>query len=128
MDAAFKTVNKLYNQLLIIRIYSEKFNEFCTICFIFMTSKSKLLYKRAINSFFLFLKKKAIIIGNKLTFKYFLCDMEEALLKAIKEIIINTKIKLCYFHISQSIMRRIYDNIYEDLYQRIEVSKTLILS
>ena len=53
--------------------------------------------------------------------------MEEALLKAIKEIIINAKIKLCYFHFSQSIMRRIHNNIYEDLYQRISVSKTLIL-
>ena len=54
--------------------------------------------------------------------------MEEALLKAIKEIIINTKIKLCYFHFSQSIMRRIHNNIYKDLFQRIAVSKTLILS
>ena len=128
LDATFKTVNKLYKQLLIIRIYSEKFNEFFTICFIFMTSKTNLLYKRAINSLLSFFKEKNNIFGNDLTFKYFPCDMEEALIKAIKEIITDTKIKLCYFHFSQSIMRRIHNSIYEDLFQRIAVSKTLILS
>ena len=46
----------------------------------------------------------------------------------IKEIITDTNIKLCYFHFPQSIMRRINNTIYEDLFQRIPVSKTLILS
>ena len=53
-------------------------------------------------------------------------NMEEAFIKAIKEIITDTKIKLCYFHFPQSIMRRIHNTIYEDLFQRIPVSKTLI--
>ena len=57
-------MNKLYKQLLIIRIYSEKFNEFFTICFIFMTAKTKLLYKKAINSFLSFFKEKNDILGN----------------------------------------------------------------
>ena len=128
LDATFKTVNKLYNQLFIIRIYSEKFNEFFAICFIFMTQKTKLLYKRDMNNFLSFFKEKNYIIGNKLTFKYSHGDIEEALIKAIKEIITDTKIKLCYFHFSQSIMRRMHNTIYEDLFQRIPVSKTLILS
>ena len=54
--------------------------------------------------------------------------MEKALIKAIKEIIIDTKLKLCYFQFSQTIMRRIHITIYMDLFQRIPVSKALILS
>ena len=54
--------------------------------------------------------------------------MEEALIKAIKEIITDTHIKLCYFHISQSFMRRMHNTIYEGLFQRIAGSKTLVLS
>ena len=56
-----------------------------------MTSKSKLLYKRANNSFLSFFKEKNHIIGNEITFKYSHCNMEEALLKAIKEIILIPK-------------------------------------
>ena len=52
--------------------------------------------------------------------------MEEVLIKAIKEIITDTKIKLCYFHFSESIMRRIHNSIYEDLFQRLPFPKTLI--
>ena len=51
LDSTFKTVFSLYKQLLKKRIYSEKFNEFFTIFFILMTSKTKLLYKRALNVF-----------------------------------------------------------------------------
>ena len=79
-----------------------------------MTSKTKLLYKRAINIFF---KVRNHILGNEITFKYCHYDMEETLLKAINEIITNTKIKLCYYHFSQSIMKRIHNTIYEDLFQ-----------
>ena len=62
-----------------------------------MTSKTKLIYKRAINSFLSLFKEKNHIIGNDLTFKYSHCDMEDALIKAINEIITDTKIKLCYY-------------------------------
>lgn len=58
IDAIFKTVCSLYKQILIFRIYNEKYNEFFTICFGLMTSKSKLLYKRALNTFLTFYKKK----------------------------------------------------------------------
>jgi hypothetical protein len=67
LDATFQTVNKLYKQLLIIRIYSERFNEFFKVCFILMTSKTKLLFKRSLNSFLSFLKeKKKIYDKNKI--------------------------------------------------------------
>ena len=54
--------------------------------------------------------------------------MEEALIKAIEEILIGMHIKLSYFHLSLSIMCRINNNIYEDLFERIASYKTLILS
>jgi len=73
-----------------MRIYSEKFNEFFTICFILMTSKTKLLYKRAFNEFLTFYKKKNKIRDNEIVFKYSHSDMEEALIKAIKETFIGT--------------------------------------
>ena len=54
--------------------------------------------------------------------------MEEALIKVIEEVFIGRQIKLCYFHLSHSIMHRVHNNIYEDLFERIASSKTLILS
>ena len=41
LDATFKSCNKLYSQLLIIRVYNKTYNEFLTIAFIYMTSKSE---------------------------------------------------------------------------------------
>ena len=40
----------------------------------------------------------------------------------------NTEIKICYFHFSQAIMRKINNHFYEDLFQNIPNAKTLILS
>ena len=42
-DTTFNSCNKLYSQLLIIRAYNEAYNEFFTIIFIYMASKSELL-------------------------------------------------------------------------------------
>ena len=128
LDSTFKTVCSLYKQLLIMRIYSEKFNEFFTICFILMTSKTKLLYKRALNVFLNFYKKNNKLRDNEIFFKFSHSDMEEALIKAIEETFIGTEIKLCYFHLSQVIMHRINNNVYKELFERIASSKSLILS
>lgn len=101
LDATFQTVNKLYKQLLIIRIYSKRFNEFFKVCFILMTWKTKLLYKRGLNSFLSFLKEKSNINNNNLIFKFSNSNMELGLIKAVEEIMSKTKIKICYFHFSK---------------------------
>ena len=93
-----------------------------------MTSKTKLLYKRALNCFISFFKETNHIVGNELNIKFFHCDMEEALIKAIKEIITDTQNKLCYFHFSQSYMRRMHNSIYNNLFKIFVDSKALILS
>ena len=41
LDVTFKNCNKLYSQLLIIRVYNETYNEFLTIAFIYIASKSE---------------------------------------------------------------------------------------
>ena len=128
IDSTFKTICSLYKQLLIMRIYCAKFNEFFTISFVLMTSKTKLLYKRALNTFLAFYKKTNKIRDNEIVFKFSHSDMEEALIKAIEETFIATQIKLCYFHLSQVIMHRINNNIYKELFKRIVSSKSLILS
>ena len=46
LDTIFQTVNKLKKQLLIIRIYSERFNEFFKVCFILMNQKPNYYKKR----------------------------------------------------------------------------------
>ncbi len=67
-----------------------------------MTSKTKLLYKRSINSFLSFFKEKNQIFGNVLTFNYSYYYMEEALIKDIKEIIRDkNKIKIMLFSFFQ---------------------------
>ena len=65
-----------------------------------MTSKTKLLYKRALNVFLNFYKKNNKLRDNEIFFKFSHSDMEEALIKAIEETFIGTEIKLCYFHLS----------------------------
>ena len=93
-----------------------------------MTSKTKLLYKRGLNSFLSFLKEKNNINNNSISFKFSHSDMELGLIKAIEEIMLNTKIKICYFHFSQALMRKINNHFYEDLFQNIPNTKNFILS
>lgn len=93
-----------------------------------MISKSKLLYKSVINSFLSFYKEKNHINDNSPIFNFFHSDMEEGLIKAVEDIMVNTKIKLCYYHFSQALIRKINNNFYDDIFQRIPISKTLILS
>ena len=111
-----------------MRIYYEKFNEFITICFVLMKSKTKLLYKRALNTFLTFYKKTNKIRDNEIVFKFSHSDMEEALIKVIEETFIGTQIKLFNFHLSQVIMNRINNNLYKELFERIASAKCLILS
>ncbi len=50
-----------------------------------MTSKTKLLYKRGLNSFLSFLKEKNNINNNIIIFKFSHSDMELGLIKAIEK-------------------------------------------
>jgi hypothetical protein len=93
-----------------------------------MTSKTKLLFKRSLNSFLSFLKEKNNINDNNIIFNFTHSDMELGLIKAVEEIMSKTKIKICYFHFSQALMRKINNHFYEDLFQNIPNAKTLILS
>ena len=60
-----------------MKIYYEKFNEFFTICFVQMASKTKLLYKRALNAFLTFYKKKNKLRNNEIIFKCSHSNIEE---------------------------------------------------
>ena len=68
LDATFKSCNKLYSQLLIIRVYNKTYNEFLTIAFIYMTSKSELLYKRVLEIFKNFIIETNILNPNGYSF------------------------------------------------------------
>ena len=68
LDVTFKNCNKLYSQLLIIRVYNKTYNEFLTIAFIYMTSKSELLYKRVLESFKNFIIETNILNPNGYSF------------------------------------------------------------
>lgn len=54
--------------------------------------------------------------------------MEEGLVRAIEDTMKNKKIKLCYFHFSRAIMRKLNNKFYEKLFQRVLGAKVLILS
>lgn len=128
LDATFKVCNKLFSQLLIIRVYNEQFNEFFTIAFIYMTSKSELLYKRALSSFKNFILENNNISDNDIIFKNIHIDMELALSNAVKSTFNFCSIKYCYFHFGQAINRHINNNAYFNLFNDNLKAKELIFS
>ena len=83
---------------------------------------------RVLDCFMTYMKETNNIIDNSFRFTYTHSDMEEGLIRAIQDKMKDTKIKLCYFHFSQALMRKINNNFYEDLFQRVLSAKTLILS
>ena len=83
---------------------------------ILLTSKSKEHYE------FDFYSIKAIVtnytIGNiPYEPKKFMIDKEDAIIIAIKSIWPNTKIKLCYFHFRQNIIRKVKNNYFKSLFK-----------
>ena len=128
LEATFKVCNKLFSQLLIIRVYNDNFKEYFTIAFIYMTNKSELLYKRALLSFKSFIIDNNIIPPNTIIFKRAHIDMEIALANAIKSTFDNCEIKFCYFHYAKSFNRRINNEAYSNLFANNYRAKELIYS
>lgn len=128
LDATFKVCNKLFTQLLIIRVYNYEFNEFFTIAFIYMTSDSELLYKRVISSFKNFILENNNISDNDIIFKNAHIDMELALSNVVKNTFNHCSIKYCYFHFGQAFNRHINNNVYFNLFNDNLKAKDLIFS
>ena len=84
LDAMFKVYNNLFNHLLIIRVYNDNFNVFFTIAFIYMTSKSELLYKRALLSFKSFILDNNKIFPNNIILKKSSYRYGDSLIKSNK--------------------------------------------
>ena len=128
LDATFKSCNKLYSQLLIIRVYNETYKEFLTIAFIYMTLKSELLYKRVLESFKNFIIENNNLNPDVILFNKAHIDMELALSNAILDKFKNCKIKYCYYHLGQAFNRHINNNAYANLFNNNYTAKELIYS
>lgn len=68
---------------MIIRVYNETYNVFLTIAFIYMESKSKLLYKRALESFKNFIIETNNLNPNVIIFNKAHIEMELTLSNTI---------------------------------------------
>ena len=118
LDATFKSCNKLYSQLLIIRVYNKTYNEFLTIAFIYMTSKSELLYKRVLESFKNFIIETNNLNPNVILFNKAHIDMELALSNAILAKFNNCKINIVII---------IQDKLLIDIIMHIQIYLIIII-
>lgn len=125
IDATFDIAPLSYKQVLIIRTYIEKYNEFLTLFFAYMTDKTQNLYEKVL------LDIKNYINANSISNHSFNiinmhCDMENALINGILKIFPNCNIKICMFHMLQAIRRYLCYNGYNDEFNRNLDYKRLI--
>ena len=93
-----------------------------------MTSKSELLYKRALLSFKSFILDNNYIPPHNIIFKRAYIDMEIALSNEVKYTFNNCSIKYCYFHFGKAINSHINNDAYSNLFSNNYRAKELIYS
>jgi hypothetical protein len=90
------------------------------LVFLLLPNKTSVTYKKA------FELVKTALPGVDWNTEYFNIDFEQAVIKALKEVLPNCRIALCFFHLGQSIWRFIGEKGLRVLYQAEEGARLLI--
>ena len=114
--------------ILIMRIYIENFNEYLIIEFIYMTSKTQILHKRVLSFFKSYFMNNNNLNSDDNLFNTAHIDMELALSNAIIDIFKNCKIKYCYFHFGQCFNKRLNNKVYINLFNNNYREREIIYS
>ena len=104
IDINYKVIPKNYLQILTILSYNEETKKSLPVFTIPMTYKSKYEYLSIFDSIFSILKENNLCFNNKnLVFN---CDFANSLIKVIKKVFTNCKIKGSYFHFLKNIWKK----------------------
>ena len=105
VDATFKVAPQGFVQILNIIVYIPNLSLYYPACHIFMTHKTQDSYTLALNC----LRTLSSSFGNKFKLEpqIIMCDFEDALRNAIKNVFPTASLSGCYFHFTKALWKKI---------------------
>lgn len=101
MDGTFKIQPRYFTQL--YTVHGKYKNNFFPLVYALLPSKSQQHYERMLT----LIKEAAERDATALNFPMALCDFEIAAINAIETVFPDVMVKGCYFHFTQSIIRKV---------------------